>query len=138
VYYLFKNFYYKQQSIVKQSEISFLVGNSIKFFSKLNIRLLPWAYWTPDDWKDKYSSVSKIVGNMPGRYPISEPVGLVETNLLLIKYPDDFIRLYKSGFENVPSAVSSFEKDLEKEIFDEVEKIKKIIVNNSEAPVKII
>jgi D-lyxose ketol-isomerase len=51
---------------MKRSEINYLIGNSIEFFNNMSFRLPPWAYWTPDDWKGKYNSVSEIIDNMLG------------------------------------------------------------------------
>ena len=51
---------------MKRSEINQLILSSIDFFNRMNFKLPPWAYWTPEDWKGKYDSCSEIVDNMLG------------------------------------------------------------------------
>lgn len=51
---------------MKRSEINQLILSSIDFFNRMNFKLPPWAYWTPEDWKEKYDSCSEIVDNMLG------------------------------------------------------------------------
>jgi hypothetical protein len=51
---------------MKRSEINYLIGSSIEFFSVMSFKLPPWAYWSPDEWKGKYNHVSEIIDNMLG------------------------------------------------------------------------
>jgi D-lyxose ketol-isomerase len=51
---------------VKRSKINALIRDSIKFFESMNFRLPPWAYWKPEDWRDKSDTVSEIVDTMLG------------------------------------------------------------------------
>jgi len=51
---------------MKRSEINQLIRESIEFFSEMNFKLPPWAYWTPEDWKGKYETCNEIQENMLG------------------------------------------------------------------------
>ena len=51
---------------MKRSEINKLIQESIEFFDKMNFKLPPWSYWSPEDWKGKYDSCSEIIDNMLG------------------------------------------------------------------------
>ena len=51
---------------MKRSEINQLISNSIDFFDQMNFKLPPWAFWTPEDWKNKYDTCNEIVDNMLG------------------------------------------------------------------------
>ncbi len=51
---------------MKRSEINQLIKDSIQFFYKMNFKLPPWAFWTPEDWKGKYNTCSEVVDNMLG------------------------------------------------------------------------
>ncbi len=51
---------------MKRSEINRLIRESIDFFNKMNFKLPPWGYWSPDEWKGKYENCSEIVDNMLG------------------------------------------------------------------------
>ena len=51
---------------MKRSEINNLIQESIEFFDKMNFKLPPWSYWSPEDWKGKYDSCSEIIDNMLG------------------------------------------------------------------------
>jgi len=51
---------------MKRSEINDLIKKSIGFFHEMNFHLPPWAYWKPEDWKDKYGTCREIMDNMLG------------------------------------------------------------------------
>jgi len=51
---------------MKRSEINQLMRNSIEFFNEMNFKLPPWAYWKPEDWKDKYDTCQEIIDNVLG------------------------------------------------------------------------
>ena len=40
---------------MKRSEINLLINSSISFFNRMNFKLPPWAYWKPEDCRDKSS-----------------------------------------------------------------------------------
>jgi D-lyxose ketol-isomerase len=45
---------------MKRSEINELIDNAKRLLHKNNITLPPFAYWSPDDWKDKGSECDEI------------------------------------------------------------------------------
>ena len=51
---------------MKRSEINQLIRNAMGFFEDMHFRLPPWAFWKPEDWKNKYNVCSEIVDNMLG------------------------------------------------------------------------
>jgi len=51
---------------MKRSEINQLILQSIEFFDQMKFKLPPWAFWTPEDWKGKYTICSEVVDNMLG------------------------------------------------------------------------
>jgi D-lyxose ketol-isomerase len=51
---------------MKRSEINHLIRESTGFFSRMNFKLPPWAFWNPPDWKGKYEICSEIVDNKLG------------------------------------------------------------------------
>lgn len=51
---------------MKRSEINQLIIKSIEFFNQMNFKLPPWAFWTPEQWKGKYSNCSEVIDNMLG------------------------------------------------------------------------
>lgn len=46
---------------MKRSEINTLMQDAIGFFSDNSFYLPPFAYWTPDDWRNKGAEVAPIV-----------------------------------------------------------------------------
>ena len=54
------------RTILKRSEINQLIISSIEFFEQMNFKLPPWAYWKPEDWKDKYDTCQEIIDNVLG------------------------------------------------------------------------
>ena len=38
---------------MKRSEINNIMREAIKFFDEMNFKLPPFAYFTPDEWKEK-------------------------------------------------------------------------------------
>lgn len=51
---------------MKRNEINQLIKNSIDFFDQMNFKLPPWAFWKPEDWKEKYETCHEIIDNMLG------------------------------------------------------------------------
>jgi D-lyxose ketol-isomerase len=51
---------------MKRSEINRLIRDSIDFFSAMNFRLPPWAFWKPEQWKGQYENCREIVDHMLG------------------------------------------------------------------------
>jgi D-lyxose ketol-isomerase len=51
---------------MKRSGINQLISDSIVFFNQMNFNLPPWAFWKPNEWKNKYEICSEIVDNMLG------------------------------------------------------------------------
>jgi len=51
---------------MKRSEINRLISSSIDFFEKMNFKLPPWAFWKPEDWKNKYGTCHEIIDNVLG------------------------------------------------------------------------
>jgi D-lyxose ketol-isomerase len=51
---------------MKRSDINQYIKQSIAFFSLMNFKLPPWAYWSPLDWKGQYETSQEIVDNMLG------------------------------------------------------------------------
>ena len=43
---------------MKRSEINKLIQESIEFFDKMNFKLPPWSYWSPEDWIGRLDSWS--------------------------------------------------------------------------------
>ena len=51
---------------MKRSEINNLINSSIEFFDRMNFRLPPWAFRSPEEWKGQYDTCSEIFDNMLG------------------------------------------------------------------------
>ena len=51
---------------MKRSEINNLINSSIEFFDRMNFRLPPWAFRSPEEWKGLYDTCSEIIDNMLG------------------------------------------------------------------------
>jgi hypothetical protein len=51
---------------MKRSEINQLIIDAMNFFERMNFRLPPWGYWSPENWKGKSESCSEIAENMLG------------------------------------------------------------------------
>ena len=51
---------------MKRSQINSIIEDAKGFFN-LNKFMLPyWAFWSPEDWKDKYSNCEEIINNKLG------------------------------------------------------------------------
>lgn len=57
---------------MKRSEINKLIEDAKQLFHKNNITLPPFAYWVPDDWKNKDSECDEIRDCMPNHYLCTE------------------------------------------------------------------
>lgn len=51
---------------MKRSEINNIIREGIKFFDEMNFKLPPFAYFTPDEWKEKGEEYDEIRNNMLG------------------------------------------------------------------------
>ena len=51
---------------MKRSEINNIMREAIKFFDEMNFKLPPFAYFTPDEWKEKGEEYDEIRNNMLG------------------------------------------------------------------------
>jgi D-lyxose ketol-isomerase len=51
---------------MKRSEINQLLREAIKFFDKMDFKLPPFAFWSPQDWKSKGHEFDEIRGNKLG------------------------------------------------------------------------
>lgn len=51
---------------MKRSEINELIDNAIVFFKNQNFVLPPFAYWSPEEWKNKNSEYDEIRDNQLG------------------------------------------------------------------------
>jgi D-lyxose ketol-isomerase len=51
---------------MNRSEINRYIEEAITFFDKFYFRLPPWAYFSPDEWKDKGIEYLEIKENMLG------------------------------------------------------------------------
>jgi D-lyxose ketol-isomerase len=51
---------------MKRSQINNIMRQSIQFLEENCFYLPPFAFWTPDEWRDKGSEVSEIVDNQLG------------------------------------------------------------------------
>ena len=51
---------------MKRSELNRIMREGVAFIKKMNFALPPFAYWTPDDWKDKGHEYDEIRDNMLG------------------------------------------------------------------------
>ena len=48
---------------MKRSEINLAINEAFQFFKDMNIVLPKWAYWKPEEWKNKGKTISEIVEN---------------------------------------------------------------------------
>ncbi len=48
---------------MKRSEINLAINEAFQLFKEMNIVLPKWAYWKPNDWKNKGSMINEIVQN---------------------------------------------------------------------------
>lgn len=51
---------------MKRSEINSIMRDAISFIEKMNFKLPPFAYWTPEDWANKGHDYDEIRDNMLG------------------------------------------------------------------------
>ena len=51
---------------MKRSKINALIKDAIEFTDKMNFKLPPFAYWSPDEWKSKGNEYDEIRDNMLG------------------------------------------------------------------------
>ncbi|NPV52422.1 MAG: D-lyxose/D-mannose family sugar isomerase [Firmicutes bacterium] len=51
---------------MKRSELNKIMREGVAFIKKMNFALPPFAYWTPEDWKDKGHEYDEIRDNMLG------------------------------------------------------------------------
>mgnify|MGYP000970291276 CR=1 FL=1 len=51
---------------IKRSELNQILKNSVAFFNKMNYILPPFAYWNPEDWKNRNNEYDEIRDNMLG------------------------------------------------------------------------
>ena len=51
---------------MKRSEINKIILENIDFINKMNFKLPKFAYFTPDEWKEKGSEYDEIRENMLG------------------------------------------------------------------------
>lgn len=51
---------------MKRSEINFLMKDAVKFLNKYNFALPPFAFWSPEEWKNKGEEYDEIRDNSLG------------------------------------------------------------------------
>ncbi len=51
---------------MKRSEVNQIINEAIQFFEKFQFKLPPWAYYGPQDWKDKKEACQEIFENKLG------------------------------------------------------------------------
>lgn len=51
---------------MKRSEINKIMKDAVEFIDKMNFKLPPFAFWTPDDWAKKGKEYNEIRDNMLG------------------------------------------------------------------------
>jgi D-lyxose ketol-isomerase len=51
---------------MKRSEINTLIKEALAFFDTMNFKLPPWAYWSPEDWKNCREKCDEIFNNQLG------------------------------------------------------------------------
>lgn len=51
---------------MKRSEINKIMKDAVDFIDKMNFKLPPFAFWTPDDWAKKGKEYNEIRDNMLG------------------------------------------------------------------------
>lgn len=72
---------------MKRSEINQQIEQAITFFKKMNFHLPPWAFWSPEEWRQSGANVDEIVTHGLG-WDITdfgsgnfEQIGLINFNL---------------------------------------------------------
>lgn len=51
---------------MKRSEINQLIIEALEFFESMNFRLPPWAYWSPENWREQREHCAEIFDNQLG------------------------------------------------------------------------
>lgn len=51
---------------MKRSELNAIMRDAVAFIDEMNFKLPPFAFWTPEDWKDKGKEYDEIRDNMLG------------------------------------------------------------------------
>lgn len=51
---------------MKRSEVNQILKNAKKFIDEMNFKLPPWAFWSPEMWKEKMGESEEIIDNMMG------------------------------------------------------------------------
>lgn len=51
---------------MKRSEINAIIRDATEFLEKMNFRLPPFAFWSPEDWAEKGTEYDEIRDNMLG------------------------------------------------------------------------
>ncbi len=51
---------------MKRSELNKLMKDAVEFIEKMNFKLPPFVYWSPEEWKTKGSEYDEIRDNMLG------------------------------------------------------------------------
>ena len=51
---------------MKRSEINAIMKEAVEFIDKMNFKLPPFVYWSPEDWKNKGQEYDEIRDNMLG------------------------------------------------------------------------
>ncbi|HHY23257.1 MAG TPA: D-lyxose/D-mannose family sugar isomerase [Clostridiaceae bacterium] len=51
---------------MKRSELNKILQNAVKFLDRMNFKLPPYAYWSPEVWESKGSEYDEIRDNMLG------------------------------------------------------------------------
>ncbi|MFC2089901.1 D-lyxose/D-mannose family sugar isomerase [Bacteroidota bacterium] len=51
---------------MKRSQINHIIEESKVYFNRMNFKLPPWAFWTPEDWKVRKTECTEIIENKLG------------------------------------------------------------------------
>ena len=51
---------------MKRSELNKIMKDAVEFIEKMNFKLPPFVYWSPDEWTDKGHEYDEIRDNMLG------------------------------------------------------------------------
>ena len=51
---------------MKRSEINKIMKDAVEFINKMNFKLPPFAFWSPDEWAGKGKEYNEIRDNMLG------------------------------------------------------------------------
>ena len=83
---------------MKRSEINLIMRNAIAFFEDRRFHLPPFAYWTPQEWKNKGEEVREIVDNCLG-WDITDfgKADFERTGLFLFTIRNGDLKNQKSG-----------------------------------------